>query len=120
MSSKQKKIMLYFNIVALVGILWSGFLLGRDIHNLLRSIGGLTVLSGQAGFFFWQIDLGPDVMVDLVSNTITVNNYLFIVSLSSVLINIILINSFNVWNKDCSVHQDTALHCYGSYPRRAK
>ena len=90
MVRKQKTTMLCFNIVALVGILWSAFSLAVDVGRIFRAstifvVGGTTLFSWY-GYdeYGWRL---------------TVHNYLFAVALATVIINIVLLIGFSMWNK---------------------
>jgi len=85
-----RKILLCFNIVALIGILWSGFRLGVDVDRIFRHSD--PFVRGGSNLFSWygytEYDLG-----------FAIHNHLFSIALATVLINIVLIISFGVWNK---------------------
>ena len=90
MSNRQKNIMLCFNIVALIGILWSGFRLGVDVGRVFRH--SAPFVSGGSNLFSWYGYTEYDW-------SLTITNYLFSIALATVLINIFLIIGFNMWNK---------------------
>ena len=91
MTSKQKTTMLCFNIVALCGIIWSGWRLHRDVQALLFDAKNWGMSRQVLGRFTFMLEVRGDMVV--------VYNWLFIISLATAVINISLLIGFTVWNR---------------------
>jgi hypothetical protein len=91
MTGKQKTIMMYFNFIALFGVIWSGWQLHRDIQALLFEAKGWGISRQTLGRFTFMIEIN--------GNIVTVYNYLFIISLAVAIINIGFLIGFTMWNK---------------------
>ena len=96
MTNKQKTTMLYFNIAALCGIVWSGWQLHRDVQALLFDAKNWGMSRQVLGRFTFMLEIRGDMVV--------VYNWLFIISLAAVFINIGLLIGFTVWNKHRNLH----------------
>ena len=90
MSKKQKTIMLCFNIVGLIGILLSAYLLAVDVGRIFRA--STIFVMGGSTLFSWY-------GYDDYGWSLTIHNYLLAVALATVIINIVLIVGFSIWNR---------------------
>ena len=91
MTDKQKTFMLCFNFIALVGIVRSGWQLHRDIQSILFDAKNWGMTRQVLGRFTFEVIVRGE--------TVIVWNYLLIISLAAVIINIILLIGFASWNR---------------------
>ena len=92
MTVKQKIILICFNFIALFSIMRSGWLLRKEMQDLLFASKGFDGISRQVLRRFTFI-------VEIQSEMVVVYNYLYMFSLLALIINIILIITFTMWNK---------------------